>query len=72
MPGPVSYNKHIAIDNLKSKTKLGSFYKANHPSYFTEKVTRSFSPGPGAYKNVESAKDHSISPKLSTIRSKRH
>ena len=55
MPGPQSYNKHQVIDNLKSRTKLGSFSKATHASYFADKVKRSFSPGPGAYENVEQA-----------------
>lgn len=71
-PGPASYEKHTTIDKLKGPTKLGSFTKEARPDYFTKKAKRNFSPGPGAYKLVEAAKDAHVSTKLSTIASKRH
>ena len=71
-PGPQSYEKHTTIDKLKGRTKLGSFSKEARPDYFTNKAKRNFSPGPGAYKLVEAAKDSRLSSKLATIASKRH
>lgn len=71
-PGPQSYDKETTIDKLKEKTKLGSFTKEARPDYFTNRAKSNFSPGPGAYKLVEAAKDRRISTKLSTMASKRH
>ena len=54
------------------KTKLGSFTKDARYDYFTKKAKRNFSPGPGAYKLVEAAKDSKLSMKPTTIATKRH
>ena len=72
-PGPQTYEKDKQIDkNVLLKTKLGSFTKGPRLDYFTNKAKRNFSPGPGAHKLVEAAKDSKLSKKPPTISTKRH